>query len=311
MIKTLYRTLLCSFCLICCSNTSTDTQENSVISSTIQKDSHTDNYILPYDIGTPSSNHVLDSKLGEISSLAFDNYHNIFICNDDENGKIYILYGSDFSIVEEIKFSEKGDFEAIEKIGPNFYIAKSNGNVYNYNLETKETLVIKSDLSTKNDVEGMCFNENEGVLLLACKGQALEESKKSNGHKSVYKLDLETSKMDTKPFLKIFDEDLIKQVTRNFSSISKSKSKNFKQRAKSFAPSGIAIHPRTGNYYMISAKGSTLVVYSPSKELLHVGFLNENTIPQPEGITFDDSGSLYISTEGKGFSGKIFKFDFQ
>ncbi len=99
-------------------------------------------------------------------------------------------------------------------------------------------------------------------------------------------------------------------VDVRYSKISKSKRKKLVNRSKSFAPSGLAVHPLNEDLYILSAKGSLLVIFDKTKFLKRVIFLNSKTIPQPEGIAFDQLNHLYIATEGQGFSGKIFKFNY-
>ncbi|MDX1285770.1 MAG: SdiA-regulated domain-containing protein, partial [Draconibacterium sp.] len=85
-------------------------------------------------------------------------------------------------------------------------------------------------------------------------------------------------------------------------------SKSDKKRIQDFSPSGIAIHPENGSTYILSAKGSTLVIFDHNSDLEKVVLLNDKKIPQPEGICFDSKSNLYIATEGKGSPGKIFIF---
>jgi uncharacterized protein YjiK len=66
-----------------------------------------------------------------------------------------------------------------------------------------------------------------------------------------------------------------------------------------FQPSGVAIHPISGNIYVLGSVGKMLIVYSKVGELLAMAELNPKIYAQPEGICFDPSGTLYISNEGK------------
>jgi len=120
---------------------------------------------------------------------------------------------------------------------------------------------------------------------------------------------LEDKELDESPFLTIEDDALEKTVQDQYLSESKSGLKKLKNRAKEFSPSGIVIHPTSGDYYLLSAKGSTVVIINEDKEIQEVIFLDNRIIPQPEGICFGKERDLYISTEGQGFSGKIFKFE--
>ena len=79
----------------------------------------------------------------------------------------------------------------------------------------------------------------------------------------------------------------------------------------SFQPSGIAIHPITNHIYMIATAGKLLVVLSPEGEILGVEELDKDELKQPEGITFDQQGNMYISNEARGGKGNIMLFNYQ
>ena len=154
----------------------------------------------------------------------------------------------------------------------------------------------------------MCFDEKSGTLLLACKGQPIAKVNGKKNQKCVYLFDLDSKELNVEPYLTIMDDDLISFVEFSHSDKAKSKLKQGKRRVKDFSPSGIAIHPISGDYYLTSGRGSLLVILGKDKQLKDVIFLNSKLNPQPEGITFDKDNNLYISTEGKGYNGKIFKF---
>lgn len=302
--------LFISFCLICCKNSS-DTIHKVPNPKTVHNTEEVSftKPLLPYDLDSPSQTHILDSKLKEISSLAYDNKSNTFLTNDDESGHFYELDAMHFKITKDTRFSKKDDYEAIEKVGNHIIICKSNGTVYSYDLETNETTKYNTQLSTENNVEGMCLDKDKNLLLLACKGQPLDVNDGKNKSKAVYAFDLETKKLDINAYLTIANKDLLTLTELSYSSISKRQQKKLKNRAKDFAPSGIAIHPKTKDFYLISARGSTLVHVAKNKTILSIHFLNNKIIPQPEGISFDSESNLYITTEGHGYSAKIFKFN--
>ena len=104
------------------SDTSTETIVNS--SSEIKK---TVQQLSNYNFETPSETFIMDKKLGEISSLAYDAEENVLLTNNDENGNIFILDPQSFKITAEEKFAKKGDYESIEKIGDDVIVSKNTG----------------------------------------------------------------------------------------------------------------------------------------------------------------------------------------
>lgn len=300
----------CLIILLSCGASSKEHSKISTMSDPIVEPSHLNlKSSSDYNFSEPSETHILDRKLMEISSLGYNPSNHTFLTNNDEKGHIYILNGNDFKIQEDLKFAKHGDYESIELIGNDIVVCKSSGTLYFYNLLSKETTAYKNEFKTSNDIEGLCYHKNSNVLLMACKGQPLDQKKGSKNRKCIYAFDLDDKKLNPEPYITIADEDLISYVDKAYATESKSKTKKLKNKAKDFAPSSIAIHPDTGDYYITSARGSSIVIFDSDKELKEIIFLNSKTIPQPEGITFDTQYNLYISTEGQGYSGKIFKFN--
>ena len=77
---------------------------------------------------------------------------------------------------------------------------------------------------------------------------------------------------------------------------------------ESFAPSGIAKHPVTGFYYVLSSVGRLLVICDDAGNLEHVHFLKSKVFIQPEGICFAPDGTMFISNEGRSLVGKVMRF---
>lgn len=303
--------LFYSLIFICCGPLQKENKTSSnVVKSSTSKIENTSQRELKYNFQTPSEVFVLDRSLSEISGLAYNSKDNTFISNNDESGRIFTLNPKSFNIVSNEKFAKKGDYESIEIIGNDIIACTNSGKLYFYDKSTKETKTYSTELSAKNDVEGLCYHKSSNSLLLACKGQPLTKSDNKKNEKCIYKFDLEQDKLVSEPFLTISDQELKSFVDSAFSNESKSKLKKLKNKAKGFSPSGIAIHPVTGDYFVISARGSLLVIIDKNETLKEIVYLNNKTNPQPEGICFDSENNLYISTEGQGYSGKIFKYNY-
>ncbi|MCP4439281.1 MAG: hypothetical protein GY810_10110 [Aureispira sp.] len=259
-----------------------------------------------YIFEIPSASFFLDKKLTEVSSLAYDKEDHSFITNNDESGTIFTLRPESFKIKRKEKFAKKGDYEAIEKVGNTIILCESSGKLYFYDRVSKKTTTYKTELGIKNNVEGLCYEKESHSLLLACKAKPLDDDKDT---KCVYQFDLTQKELITQPFLSISQNELKSLVKSTFADLSKSKLKDLKNRAAEFSPSGIAIHPKTGEYFLTSAKGSSLLILTKTKILKEIIFLDKKAMPQPEGLCFDKNNNLYISTEGQGSPGKILKFN--
>ncbi len=258
-----------------------------------------------YDFDKADDVLVLDMELSEISGLDFDSSTSNLLANNDEKGDVFYLDPNSGKITGKESIAKKGDYEGVEVMEEQIILVKSNGTLYFYDKQDKDKDKVRTSLSATNDVEGLAYDEFYG-LLLACKGQPLHGGKQKNA-KEIYVFDFENKAIDSTPFLRIEDEELM-LFDKNRNHTSKAANRKLVKRLKSFSPSGIAVNPDSKDIYIVSAKGSILLIYDQTKGLSSIHYLDDKILPQPEGICFDDDLNLYISTEGKGFSGKIFVF---
>ena len=267
-------------------------------------------YHFPYNLSKPDGNFRLSKKLIEISGLSLSPDGQQLIAVNDEEGKIFYLNKNDGEIEREVKFGKGGDYEGIEAVGDKIYVVKSNGDLYkvkDLDKEEPDTKDYNTKLNSKYDVEGLAYDMPQNRLLLACKGKA-GDGKDMKGIRAIYGFDLEENKVTEQPVYTI-DRDMIGTYF---------KSESVSQRlvdfltpqyaADAFAPSGIAIHPKTSDICMVSSIGKLFVMLTPSGEIKYMEKLDASIFKQPEGICFDKDGTLFISTEGKGGRGKLYRF---
>ena len=221
---------------------------------------HTDvKFKFKYDLSSPENTSILVSELMEISALSYNSAENVLYAVNDEKGTLYTLEAESGKIQKRLKFGKKGDYEGVEIANGTIYAVKSNGNLHEISGQNGDAEKIKTPLRTKNDVEGLGFDSDRNMLLLACKespyiGSALGKSK---SQKAVYGWSLKKRSMSEEAVLEIEDDQLISFFESLSISASKSKKKKLKKRLKSFSPSGIAYNPHDKMYYMISSVGKT------------------------------------------------------
>ncbi len=266
-----------------------------------------------YNYEEPLLTMNLPLALLEISGLSYYPKTNQLLAVNDERGWIFFLNVTTGEVEDRATFSGNGDFEGIEWIGEKISIVKSNGNIHFFDIGKKEAdETIKTDLKPSNDIEGLAFDAATNQLLLACKGNPnLGKSDKYKKVKNIYSFDLGKNELNPAPFLSV-EDDVLEDYVKDFSDkndFSKKKKKKLKGRVNDFSPSGIAIHPKTKAFYMISSQGKLLIIFNQNKELQEVVFLDENLHRQPEGICFAPNGDLFISNEGKGLGAKIMKYN--
>lgn len=272
----------------------------------------------PYHLNEPDITFEMPEEIKEISglSIAFDRTGagNMLAAINDEVGMIFLLDKKTGETKSCIAFRESGDFEGVEIVGNDAWAIKSNGTLYhikNYQQPNPEVEKHKSFLTSENDVEGLAYDRTHNRLLLGCKGKGVD-SLGTPINKAIYAFDLATKTVsgtpaflltlpDLKDFLENSGED---EADKKMERIYSPEDEQLK-----FSPSGIAIHPKTGEIFVTSARGNSLVVLDANGKILHIERLKKSTHAQPEGICLDDEGTLYIANEAvDGTPGKVYGF---
>jgi len=269
-------------------------------------------YIFPYRLTDPNTSFKMPDKLEEISGLCISPDNQFLYTVQDEKGNIYKIDTASGEITEKIDFGKDGDYEGIAYHQNTVYITKSNGTIYEVkdpDGEDPDVTTYKTDLKGKNDVEGLCYQPSSNSLLIACKGIPTmgETTEEAANRKFVYRFDLETKKLIKKPLYKITLKKVQKflKASTHHAEFKKFQSYLDQNDHFKFSPSGIAIHPKTKEVYILSSSKKMLLIMNAAGDIHYLAKLNKKIHRQPEGITFGKDGTLYISNEGKGGHGMV------
>jgi len=238
----------------------------------------------PYNLEKPDGLFVMPSFLEEISGLTYLAPNQLAALND-EHGRIYVYDIKQKKIVQRIRFEGNGDFEGLELVGKDMYAIKSNGQMFRFNIEVDGVVeTIDGPFNHNNNLEGLGYDKKSDNLLSALKESGDVASVKVKG-KAVYGYNLSSKTFSKTPLFVLNDADLERVLGANHTKL---------------RPSGIAVHPITGEIYMVASVGSALVVFDNSGKPKNLTLLKKSLFPQPEGITFSPNGDLFISNEGDG-----------
>ena len=266
-------------------------------------------FTIPFAINNPNLSIELPKELTEISGLTFSSTSKKLLSINDEKGVIYVLDAQSGEIVDEIKFGKKDDYEGIASHDGFIYVTESNGNVKVIKEESKTKIIEFNDrLSIDNDIEGICYDTNSGTLLLAAKGDSETEGNTKNV-KSIFTMNINNGAVRKKAYLQLNLKDAYETLAAQAQKGSVMQKMSMSSRLKKNGPSGIAIDPTTNLIYLLSSNSKTLTVLNHDGVVKSIALLDKKLHVQPEGITFDERGNLYISNEGKKGKAMIYKYD--
>ncbi len=248
-----------------------------------------------YRLDKPAKFNLPESLL-EVSGITLYNGKNdTLYAIQDEQGRLFrIAWGIRKQV--NAKFGKQGDYEDLAIVNDNVIILKSNGNLVSFPFADRIYAEVDSvqewkNILPKGEYEGMYGDNASGNLYVICKKC---EGDNSKDMVSGYILHAVNS-IDRVGEFQI-DVGQIKHITGKVK--------------RGFRPSGIARNPVTSEWFIISAVNKLLVVTDDKWQIKEACLLSSNIFNQPEGITFDNAGTLYISNEGDDLSeGNILKFE--
>lgn len=243
-------------------------------------------FALPYDLATPSDTYTLPATLTEISGLTYYKAGQL-LCIQDEEAVVYVFDLAKKQVVKDFGFGGYGDFEGIEYVNGEVYVLESNGNLFRFEPESTRIGRTKTDLPEKTEVEGLGYEPKTKRLLIAVK-----KGEKSSD-KAVYSFDL-----------------LNKAVYKDMA-LTDEQLKAAGIDPKDYKPSGIAVHPVTGDWYVLTSAGKRLLITSRRATIRYSVPLDGKQFRQPEGICFAPNGDLFIASEGAGKKGKLMRFTYK
>lgn len=221
----------------------------------------------------------LPTALNEISGLYFYAKDTSLFAIVDEDGFLYKIFPEHPEKILRWKFAGLGDYEDLEMVNGVFYILRSDGAIYEANLD--DPLNIRSTVYTApgkgNEYESLYFDSSRHMLMLVCKDCEADDKKVV----STLGFDIDSKTFVPGPFR--VDALHIAGIVG--------------QHSIKFKPSAATINPFTGRLMLVSAVNSLLVSTDLNGDVQQAYPLPTSLYKQPEGIAIGADRTLYISNE--------------
>ncbi|AEE18287.1 SdiA-regulated protein [Dokdonia sp. Hel_I_63] len=222
--------------------------------------------------------------LNEVSGISWIS-DNRLACVEDEDGTIFIYDLKKEKVIQEVAFAGHGDYEGITVNGKDAYVMRSDGLIYEV-LRFRESNPTVTNFQTafsgRNNIETLTLDTKKNSLVITPKDRDSNED-----FKGLYYIPLNSKIMPVKPVIRINMND------KAFEDFKKKKA------YRTFSPSDVAIHPVTGDYYVLEGKKPKLAILDSDGTVKKVYQLDKDDFAQPEGITFSPDGRLFISNEAR------------
>ncbi len=234
-----------------------------------------------YNLNRPSTV-KLPSFLDEISGIAYyPKDKNVFAICDDKSW-LYKIFLNGNEPIQKWSIGDKGDFEDIVLADSTFYVLQSKGRILGLHFVSPDSVTVKEYEFTsqgKNEFEILYLDKEQNRLVMLCKDCEADD----HNSLSAWAFDLRTMTFSSSPAY-VIDVRKIEELMQ--------------EKKVKFKPSAAAIHPVTGQLFIISSINKVLVVANKDGVPENVYKISPDLYKQPEGLTFTPEGHLIISNEG-------------
>ncbi|MEZ5017227.1 MAG: SdiA-regulated domain-containing protein [Flavipsychrobacter sp.] len=231
----------------------------------------------------------LEHKLDEVSGIVYDNRSKSFLAVNDEKGNIYKVSADNYKIRHSIKFAGGGDYEAIGLKANIVFVMNSKGGLWEMELDDDKVRHVGNyefPFDEKVEFEAMVLSE-KGIIYLISKQSALNKVQKKT---LFYSFNIRTKEYN-------------KEVAKGVDWLEV----KAKGGVDKLHVSGAAVHPFSKKIYIVASIEKLLIILNKDWKVEEVHSLDKKLFKQPEGITFNNEGDLFISNEAKDGRPNIIK----
>jgi uncharacterized protein YjiK len=249
-----------------------------------------------YVFSEPDAEFTLTVDLEEISGLTFME-DGMLGAIQDEDGDLFIIDPSSGEIVEVRNFGEAGDYEGIELADSVLFILRSDGTVFmfdNWRAAEIGGREVQYDVPGRCDAEGIAYRRSMNRILIVCKEHP---GKGYRGKKAIYAFDPTSGESSPSPAFLLEIDDFEYNVEEHPLNEAIRSMLSDRIDMSGFKPSGLAVHPRTDELFVLSGVTKALLRLDDTGAVTALWMLPVELFDQPEGIAINSNGDVYISNE--------------
>ena len=262
-----------------------------------------------YRFDQPNRTWELPNRLVEVSGIAFTGPLTLALIQD-ERGLLYSLDLEGGSDIEAFKFGPKGDYESLARAGERLLVLRSDGGLLELDFQGSARSAFTNPFEglPYKDFESAAFDPAHERWLVLAKDTVSDDERK-NDDRVIFEIGFHDLALAAEPALVLSRKEIIQAATGRGWPLPTRTSKKGKVKSDfEFRPSDLAVHPITGDYFIVSSRDRTLIAVSPAGELLGTATFPKRVLFQPEGLAFHSNGDLLIASEGvRGKDGKSSK----
>lgn len=201
---------------------------------------------------------------------------------NDEKGWLYKIFTTGNMAIQKWKFAKGSDFEDLVLVDSTFYVLESSGTIASFQFVSHDSVTLQEyslpPTAGKNEFEILYLDKKANRLVMLCKDCEVDDKNSLTS----YAFDLTTKQFLPKsPY--VINVKKIEELMN--------------QKKVKFKPSAAAIHPITGELFIVSAINKMVVIADAQGNPTNIYRINPKMYKQPEGLTFTPEGHLLISNE--------------
>lgn len=264
-----------------------------------------------YDMDRPTASFALPPTLREISALTDIDLHHV-ACLHDEAGAVFHIDLRTGEVGRAMVFGQPGDFEGLTRVADDLWALRSDGMLVHLQRSDDE-LVVRRNLQLRTnhrDIEGLAYDPFRKLILVSPKDPPAGK-KDERQQRRILAIDPATGRQLDEPALSTSLDQIAASARQRGIQLPGTERADGPPRVTlKLRLSSIAVHPHTGQFYLLSAVDGAVLVVDQAGDLQAAYFFDSRLMPKVEGITFLPDGDMVIASEGVSTPPRLQVFDF-